>query len=91
MPIVLTKEGEELLKCLVGDIDAGVLLLQRVQLEQATVEVRNLTEQILQIGSALRWLLRKTLVEQPQKEVAVEGENFPLPWRCWIILRRFCR
>ena len=59
-----------------GDINTGVLLLQRVQLEQATVEVRNLTEQILQIGSALCRLLRKTLVEQPQQKVAVEGEEF---------------
>src|SRR5262245_35997339 len=75
MPIVLAKKVEELPECLVGNVDTGVLLLQRVELEQAAIEVRHLTEQFLYIGGALRWLLRKTLVEQPQQEVAVEGEK----------------
>ena len=67
-----------MLECLVRNVDAGVLLLQRVHLEQAAVEVRHLAEQFFQVGSALGWLLRKALVEQPQQEVAVEGEEFPL-------------
>jgi hypothetical protein len=34
MPVVLIKEGKEPLKRLIGNVDAGVLLLQCVQLEQ---------------------------------------------------------
>src|SRR5262249_47572133 len=78
MPVVLIKEGKELLKCLIGNVDTAVLLLQRMQLEQATVEVRYLPQQLFQIGSTLSGLLRKALVEQPQQEVAVESEEFSL-------------
>ena len=47
------------------EVDTGVLLLQRVQLEQAAVEVRHISQQFFQVGRALGWLLRKALVEQP--------------------------
>src|SRR5262249_2371332 len=53
MPVVLIKEGKEPLKRLIGNVDANVLLLQRVQLEQATVEVRHLPQKFFQIGSTL--------------------------------------
>src|SRR5262249_43990396 len=78
VPVVLIKEGKEPLECFIGNVDTAVLLLQRMKLEQATIEVRYLPQQLFQVGSTLGWLLRKALVEQPQQKIAIEGEEFSL-------------
>ena len=77
MPLILTKKGKELLESLVRDIYAGMLLLQLVQLEQATVQIGYPAEKLLQLWRTLRRLERKPFMKKPQEEVAIEAEEFP--------------
>jgi hypothetical protein len=47
MPAIVIKEVEELFECLVRNVDVGILFLKLVNLEEAAIQIRHLTQQFL--------------------------------------------
>jgi hypothetical protein len=64
VPVVLIKEREKPLERLIGNVDADVLLLQHMHLEQPPIEIGDIAEQLFQVSGALGWLLSKAFVKQ---------------------------
>ncbi len=83
MPLVATEEGEERLEGRVGDVDAGVVALQFLRLEEAAVEVRHVADESAQARVAGDSRRIQSLMEQPPEELAVErvkaGSGFAVP------------
>ena len=72
MPAIFVEEVEDPLEGGVGDADVGVVPLQVVYVEEATVEEGNPAEERGQIRRALGFGFSQAFVEQPQEEEAVE-------------------
>ena len=73
MPLVGVEEGEDLLECFVGDVDLRVIALQVMHVKKAAVEVGDAAEQRGQFRGAVGFRQPQPLVEQFDKEDAVEA------------------
>ena len=72
MPLVLLKEPEELLKCLVGNLNVfTVERLKLVFLKDAAVEVGDLSEQLFHLSGAFLFGFGKPFKEEWTEEFFV--------------------
>ena len=77
VPIPFVEECEQPLEGLVRDVELGVPLLELVDVEQPTVEVRHRAQECRQVGVQHPFTRRlvEALVEEDNEEVAVEGQE----------------
>ena len=72
VPGVAGEQGEEVLECLVGHVELGIVLLDVVRQEQAAVEVLDRAESLSGLGRPLLFGLGEALEEQQLQEAAEE-------------------
>ena len=63
VPLVGVEEVEDLLESVVGDVDAGIVALQLVHVEETAVEVGDFAEQYSQLRFSVGLGLAQPLVE----------------------------
>ena len=72
------KQAEDVLERFVRDLDVGVVAFQIVHVEQAAIEIRDLTKQIRQLRGAVGLRLAQALVKQTQQEQPIETQEIAL-------------
>ena len=81
MPLVLIEVIEDALEGFVGNLDVLAVafgLFEFMHVEQAAVEVRDVAEELFQVGRAVFAALAEAFVEQAEQEIAVEGVELVL-------------